>query len=453
MKIIIVGDGKVGLTLTEQLSLEGHELVVIDSNAAVLQEALETYDVMVVSGNGASYEVLKEAGAGEADLLIAATSLDEINLLSCITAKKMGCGRTIARVRNEEYKEQIKLYGHDLGISMTINPELAAAREIYHILQFPSSIKREFFAKSRIEIVELKVSEQSPSVGKSLISLYKNARIKVLVCAVDRDGKIYIPTGDFVLMAGDILYVTAETRNLEMLIKYLGIETPKIKDVLMIGGGQISRHLAAMLAHTNMRVEIIEQDLEKCQELAEQFPKALIVHGDGSIQKLLEREGIGQTDAVLCLTGIDEINIIISMYAKHMQVQKVITKIDRTEDNGIFKKVGMESIVCPKRIACNHVLRYVRAMDNREENSIRTLLRLLDGRVEALEFIADEDTLHLGVPLKNMTLREGVLIACITHNGNISFPGGENFISQGDTVIVISIAENRIKCINDIFPK
>ena len=452
MKIIIVGDGKVGLTLTEQLSQEGHELVVIDSNDTVLQEALETYDVMVVSGNGASYDVLKEAGAADADLLIAATSLDEINLLSCITARKMGCERTIARVRSGDYLEQLKLFGHDLGISTTINPELAAAREIYHILQFPSSIKREFFAKSRIEMVELKLSENSPSVGKSLIDLYKSTKVKVLICAVDRDGKVYIPTGDFVLMAGDIIYVTAETRKLEALIKYLNIEMPKIRSVMIIGGGQVTQHLAQMLSGS-MRVEIIEQNYERCQELAEKFPKALVVNGDGSVPKLLEREGISRTDAVLCLTGIDEINIIISMYAQNMRVKKVITKVDRTEDNTIFKKVGMDSIVCPKRIACNDVLRYVRAMDNRKENSIRTLLRLLDGRVEALEFIADDDTQHLNVPLKNMSLRDGILLACITHQGNIVFPGGEDCIQSGDAVIVISIAENRIKQLNDIFPK
>lgn len=453
MKIIIIGDGKVGLTLVEELSSEGHEIVVIDNNAQVLQEALETYDVMVVTGNGASYEVLKEAGAESADLVIAATSLDEINFLSCITAKKMGCGRTIARIRNEEYREQLKRYGRELGINMIINPELSAAKEIYHILQFPSSIKREFFAKSRIELMELKIRKNSPAVGESLIDLYKNSKVKVLVCAVDRGGEVYIPKGDFVLKAEDIIYVTAETRNLVALIRYMKIETPKIKDLMIIGGGQISRHLAEMLSHSKMRVEIIEQDYKKCESIAEQFPKTLVVNGDGSLPKLLEREGIGRTDAVLCLTGIDEINIIISMYAMNMQVPKVIAKVDRTEDNTIFKKVGMDSIVCPKRLACNSVLRYVRAIDNREENSIRTLIRLLDGKVEAMEFIAEEDTKNMGVPLKEWTLRKGILIACINHMGEIIFPGGEHSIHKGDSIVVVSLAENRIKRLNDIFPK
>lgn len=453
MKVIIVGDGKVGLTLTEQLSVEGHDLVVIDSNAEVLQDALETFDVMVVSGNGASLHVLREAEAQNADLLIAATSLDEINLLSCMTAKKMGCGRTIARVRNPEYKEQIAHFGQEFGISMVINPEEAAAREIYHILQFPSSIKREFFARSKIELVELKVPATSPVVGQPLMHLYRLSKLKVLVCAIERNGEVFIPGGDFVLQAGDMIYVTSETTKLAALVKFLGIETQKIRDVMLIGGGQIAYYLAQRLAGSNINLKIIEKDYEKCVRLAERFPKALIIHADGSGHKLLEKEGIGQMDAVISLIGIDEFNMIISMYAKNLNVQKVITKIDRTENSEIFKKLGMDSVVCPKLIVCNDVLRYVRAMDLRSEKSIRTLLRLLDGRVEAIEFIAADDTMYLNTPLKNVSLIPETLVACILHRGKVIFPGGEDHIERGDYVIVISAAHNRVKRLNDIFKK
>lgn len=453
MKIIIVGDGKVGLTLTEQLSREGHDLVVIDSNAEVLQDSLESFDVMVVSGNGASSRVLKEAGVQDADLLIAATSLDEINLLSCMTAKKLGCGRTIARVRNPEYKEQIAQFGHDFGISMVINPEEAAAREIYHMLQFPSSIKREFFAKSKIELVKLKVPANSLVVGQPLTNLYKLSKLKVLVCAVDRGGEVFIPGGNFILRAGDLIYVTSETAKLAALIKFLGIETQKIRDVMLIGGGQIAYYLAKWLSASNMNLKIIEKNYEKCVRLAENFPRALVIHGDGSAYKLLEKEGIGKMDSVISLIGIDEFNMIISMYAQNLNVQKVITKIDRTENSEIIKKFGMESIVCPKLIACNDVLRYVRAMDIRSENTIRTLLRLLDGRVEALEFTVTEDTMNLNTPLKDVPLIRETLVACIVHRGRVLFPGGDDHIERNDSVIIISSAKNRIKRLNDIFVK
>lgn len=453
MKIIIVGDGKVGLTLTEQLSVEGHDLVVIDSNAEVLQDSLETFDVMVVNGNGASLSVLQQAGVQEADLLIAATSLDEINLLSCMTAKKMGCGRTIARVRNPEYKEQVSQFGPDFGISLVINPEEAAAREIYHTLQFPSSIKREFFARSKIELVELKIPADSPVVGQPLTNLYRLSKLKVLVCAVDRNGEVFIPGGDFILRESDIIYVTSETAKLAALIKFLGIETQKIRDVMIIGGGQIAYYLAQRLASSNINLKIIEKDYEKCVRIAEHFPKALVIHGDGSGYKLLEKEGIGKMDSVISLIGIDEFNMIISMYAQNLNVQKVITKIDRTENFGIFKKLGMESIVCPKLIVCNDVLRYVRAMNIRTEKTLRTLLRLLDGRVEALEFIAAEDTMYLNTPLKKVSLIPETLVACVVHKGKVLFPGGEDHIEHGDYVIIISAAKNRVKKLNDIFVK
>ena len=451
MKIIVVGDGKVGLTLTEQLSKEEHDIVVIDKNPTVLQNSQETFDVMVVPGNGASRQVLLEAGAQDADLVIAATSADEINLLCCLTAKKLGCTHTIARVRNPEYAGQLVFLKDELGLSMVINPEATATREMFQILQFPSFLNRDRFAKGRVEIVELKVEKGCTIIGKYLHELHENAKVKVLVCAVERGEQVYIPSGNFKIEEGDKIHVTAETRDLTKLIHYLGIPLPKMRDVVIVGGSRLGYYLANMLIQSGVKVKIIEIDYERCLQLSELLPKALIINGDGCQQKLLNEEVYGKADAVISLLNIDEVNLVISMYAKKLGVPKVIAKIDRIEYMNVFKSFTEESFISPKNLICNDVLRYVRAVGNSGEGSMLTLYRLIGNQVEAIEFLAGKDTHFLGVPFSKVPMRPNLLIASIRRDDRTIFPTGSDCIQLGDRVLIVTTESGRFYELNDIF--
>ena len=451
MKIIVVGDGKVGLTLTEQLSKEEHDIVVIDKNPTVLQNSQETFDVMVVPGNGASRQVLLEAGAQDADLVIAATSADEINLLCCLTAKKLGCTHTIARVRNPEYAGQLVFLKDELGLSMVINPEATAAREMFQILQFPSFLNRDRFAKGRVEIVELKVEKGCTIIGKYLHELHENAKVKVLVCAVERGEQVYIPSGNFKIEEGDKIHVTAETRDLTKLIHYLGIPLPKMRDVVIVGGSRLGYYLANMLIQSGVKVKIIEIDYERCLQLSELLPKALIINGDGCQQKLLNEEVYGKADAVISLLNIDEVNLVISMYAKKLGVPKVIAKIDRIEYMNVFKSFTEESFISPKNLICNDVLRYVRAVGNSGEGSMLTLYRLIGNQVEAIEFLAGKDTHFLGVAFSKVPMRPNFLIASILRDDRTIFPTGSDCIQLGDRVLIVTTESGRFYELNDIF--
>ena len=451
MKIVIVGDGKVGFALTAQLAQEGHDIIVIDNNKKVLQESAEQLDVMVVHGNGAGVKAQKQAGVEDADLLIAATSADEINLLCCIVARKLGSAHTIARVRNPEYVEQIYFLKDELGLSMTINPERAAAREISRLLQFPSFLKRDSFAKGRAEIVEMVIKEGSVLEDKLLSELYQIAKVQVLVCAVKRGGRAYIPDGSFRLMRGDRIFVTAPTHNLARLIKHLGLQTQKIREVILVGGSSIAYYLAMDLFLNGIRVKIIESQAERCLELAELLPKAMIIHGDGANQSVLLAEGIEKTDAVVTLTNLDEENFLVSMYANYLKVPKVITKINRTEFNDIFQDKGIDCVVSPKLLTANDIVRYVRAMQNKTGDSMITLHRIADDMAEAMEFPVTEETRHLGETLIKIRLRPNILIACINRRGKIIIPKGDDTIELNDTVIVVTTAEQRINELNDIF--
>ncbi len=451
MKIIVVGDGKVGLTLTEQLSKEEHDIVVIDKNPTVLQNSQETFDVMVVPGNGASRQVLLEAGAQDADLVIAATSADEINLLCCLTAKKLGCTHTIARVRNPEYAGQLVFLKDELGLSMVINPEATAAREMFQILQFPSFLNRDRFAKGRVEIVELKVEKGCTIIGKYLHELHENAKVKVLVCAVERGEQVYIPSGNFKIEEGDKIHVTAETRDLTKLIHYLGIPLPKMRDVVIVGGSRLGYYLANMLIQSGVKVKIIEIDYERCLQLSELLPRALIINGDGCQQKLLNEEVYGKADAVISLLNIDEVNLVISMYAKKLGVPKVIAKIDRIEYMNVFKSFTEESFISPKNLICNDVLRYVRAVGNSGEGSMLTLYRLIGNQVEAIEFLAGKETHFLGVPFSKVPMRPNLLIASIRRDDRTIFPTGSDCIQLGDRVLIVTTESGRFYELNDIF--
>lgn len=451
MNIIIAGNGKVGSMLAMRLSGEGHSLTLIDSNPKVLEVSVEKYDVMAFQGNCASMAVLKEAGVKKADLLIAVTDADEVNLLCCMTAhginKKL---HTIARIRNPEYIEQIYEMRDYFNLSLAVNPDKQAAEEIERLLRMPGFLKREPFAKGRVEIVELKVDEKSKLRDISLSELNSIVRCKVLVCTVLRDGRAIAPGGNFILRAGDRIFVTAPTGDLEMLLKNLGIITHKVNRAIICGGGRVSYYLGQQLRRSGIMLQIIEQDAERCRQLAELLPEACIVHGDASSESLLESERIGSCDALVTLAGIDEMNMVISIYAGKLGVPQVITKIGHLDNSSILGSLPLGSIISPKEICCSSIVRYVRAMQH-QTGAMVSVHKIADGQVEAAEFIVDEKTLHCGEPLRSMKLRKNVLVACISHGAKTEIPNGNSSFGIGDSVIVVSSGEDIIKQLNDIF--
>ncbi|WP_322183529.1 Trk system potassium transporter TrkA [Neglectibacter caecimuris] len=451
MKIVIVGDGKVGSALTVQLSREGHDVVVIDNNKMVLEEMQQSWDVSVVHGNGATLKIQKMANVDNSDLLIAATSADETNILCCILARKLGCKHTIARVRNPDYYHQLFLLKEELGVSLVINPEYSTAHEIFRLLQFPSFLKRDSFAKGRVEIVEVELREGSPLVGATLAELTKKVKVKVLVCAVERGNEVFIPDGNFRLKPGDRLSFTASSSDLAKLIRNLGLTQKKVKDVMIIGGSRIAFYLAENLLRTGANVKLLEIDETRCQELAELLPKATIIHADGSDKNILDSEGLAQADAVVTLTDIDEENLIVSMYANYLGTFKVITKINRTEYTEVLGGKGIDCVVSPKDLCCHDIVRYVRAMGNRKGESALTLHRIVGDKVEALEFQANKQLPQLGKRLADIKLYPNTLIACLTRKGRIIIPQGSDTIEKDDTVIVVVNSDRIINNLSDIF--
>jgi len=451
MKIVIVGGGKVSMAVLDQLSREGHDLVLVDNNPEALHRHAEEYDVMVVRGNGASMATLTEAKAGEADLLIAATSLDEVNLLTCIFARKLGVAHTIARVRNPEYTEQLADLREELGLSLVINPEQAAAKEIFSVLQFPSFLARDTFSNGKVEIVELKIGEQSKLRDIPLMELYKIAEVKVLVCAVERQGEAFIPRGDFVLRKGDRIHVTAAATDLVRLVKNLNIETEKIESVMIVGGSRIAYYLSRSLIGAGVDVKIIEKDAKRCRELAELLPEATVIAGDGSEQSLLLEEGIEEVDALVTLTDMDEENIFLSLYGSFIGIPKTVTKVSRMEYAGLLETMSIDSVISPRLLVATDVVRYVRSMSNAGVGGVLTLHELIEDKVEALEFFASKDTRYLGTPLLKMPLRKDVLVACILRRGRAIIPKGDDVIFEGDSVVVVAGAENPVSALNELF--
>lgn len=451
MNIIIAGDGKVGSTLTRQLSAEGHDITVIDSNPSVLESSVEHYDVISVNGNAASMEVLQQAGVESADLLIAATNADEVNLLCCTTAHALNPKlHTIARIRTPGYTEQVFKLRSVFGLSMMVNPEKQAAREIQRLLNYPGFLQRDTFAKGRTEIVELQVDSGSKLCNAKLTDLRNIAKCQVLVCAVVRDGKAVAPGGDFVLRQGDRVFVTALTDNLTMLLKNLGILTRTVKRVLLCGGGRVSYYLASALCKTGMTVKIIEQDEKRCRELATLLPDAEIICGDATNQEVLESEGLGTFDAVASLTGLDELNSILSLYAHSRGVPQVITKLGHIGSENLIGGLNLGSTISPKELCCNNIVRYVRAME-RQTGAALSLHTIADGKVEALEFMVDDTTENRGKELRSIGLKKDVLVVSITHGSTTEIAhGGSRFVS-GDTVVVVTGQRARITELNDIF--
>jgi len=450
MKIIIIGDGKVGNKLARQLSEQDYDVVVIDNNVSTLRKSIDDLDINCVEGNGASSEILAEAGVSESDLVIACTSTDELNMLSCLIARKLGAKQTIARVRNPLYFQQMDLIKEDLGLSMSVNPDFSLSEEIVRILIFPAAIKLETFVKGRVELVELKIEEEGKLSGLSLIQVYKKYQIKILVCAVQRDNEVYIPDGSFVLAPGDKIHVAASRQEIKSFFKIIGKYRDKVKTVMICGGSKSAYYLSRNLLSIGMDVKIIEKNKERCYELSDMLPKARIIHGDAADHELLIEEGLDKVDAFLALTGMDEENIIMSIYAKTFQVPKIITKVNNDALLNMAEQLGLDCVISPKNIIANTITSYVRAMQNSYSSSnVQTLYRLIDDRVEALEFIIREHMDFENIPLKSLKVRENTLIACIVRKRRIIIPGGNDVMKVGDSIIVIT-KNQRINKLSDI---
>lgn len=447
MKIVIVGCGKVGKAIIEQLSKEGHDIIAIDNDPRVVQKAVDDYDISGIAGNGANYDIQKDAQVEGADLLIACTSSDELNILCCLVAKKLGADDTIARIRNPEYFTLFM--GRELGLSMMVNPEYEAAKEISRILRFPTAIKVDTFGEGKVEIIEIKVGESNPLVNMQLMNLVPKFGAKILVCAVQRNDEVIIPSGTFTLQAGDKIHITGPHNDIFNFCRKLGILQSSVKKVMIVGGGRIGYYLAEQLKKLSIAVKIIESDEATCHNLAENLSKVEIIHADGSDQDVLMSEGLGATDALISLTGVDEQNIIISLFANSKGVKKVITKINKNTYHSMLAASGVESIISPKSLTSSQIARYVRGKENSQGSTVLTLHRLVDDRVEALEFLATKSFRELSKPLRTVKTNENVLIACILRKNLVITPNGNDSIEDGDRVIVVT-TNNFLDDLNDI---
>lgn len=451
MNIIIAGCGKIGTTILSNLVLEGHDVVIIDDDANVVSNLSNIYDVIGVCGNCADCNVLSEAGAEKAELFVSVAGSDELNMLACFMARKMGAKHTIARIRNPEYNDDSLMFMRkNLEISMAINPELLTAQEIYNILKFPSAMKIENFSRRNFEMIELRLKEGSVLDGMSLVQMREKYKAAFLVCVVQRNGEVIIPDGNFVLKSGDSIGITAKPTELQRLLRETELLKKQARSVMILGGSTTAYYLAKLLISSGTEVKIIEEDKRRCRELSEKLPKATVILGDGAQQELLLEEGIRSVDAFVALTGIDEENILISFMASSFDVSKIVVKVNREELFPMAGKLGLDSIASPKNIIAGMLVRYARALQNSLGSKVETLYKLMDGDAEALEFIVNnEDPRITQIPLKQLQIKKNILIAGIIRERTPIIPNGDDVIQKDDRVIVIATGE-RLNDLSDI---
>lgn len=449
LQIIIVGCGKVGATLIERLSPEGHDITIIDKNAQKIQEITNMYDVMGLVGNGASYSVQKEAGIDSTDLLIAVTDSDELNLLCCTIAKRVGDCSAIARVRTPDYSKEVGYLQKKLGLAMIINPELEVAREISRILAMPSALEVNSFAHGQAELIKFKIPENNILDGMKIADIVTFMSVKTIICAIEKDGEVYIPSGNFVMHAGDVISFVAARNSTKSFWENIGFQTKKVKNTMIIGGGKAAYYLANRLLHMGISVKIIEADKERCEELSVLLPKAIIINGDGTEQELLAEEGIEYTESFVPLTGMDEENILLTLHASQVSSAKVVTKINRINFKDVISNLDLGSVVYPRYITSEAIIAYVRAKNNSKNSNIETLYHMYDHRVEAIEFRVEQKSAITNVALCDLPLKENILVSCINRNGSIIIPSGQDSIQVGDTVIIVT-THTGFKDIQDI---
>lgn len=438
LNIIIVGCGKVGMTLIEQLSKEGHDITIIDKNAAKVQEMSNLYDIMGLVGNGASYSVQMEAGIENADLIIAVTASDELNLLCCTVAKQVGDCAAIARVRTPDYSKEAGYLREKLGLTMIINPELEASLETARILYLPTALEVNSFAHGQAEIVKFKIPEGNLLDGMTIATLGKSITNDILICAIEREGEVYIPGGNFQMAKADIVSFVAPRRHIRSFLKKIGFKTKQVKDAMIVGGGKASYYLAKQLIAMGIDVKIIEQNKERCEELSILLPEAIIINGDGTDEEVLREEGIEYAQAFIPLTDIDEENIMLTLHAKQVSNAKLITKINRSTFKNVISKLDLGSVIYPRYITSEAIIAYVRAKKNSTNSNIETLYHMFDNRAEAIEFRVDEPSSVTGIPLKDLMLKNDLLVSFIYRNGKVQIPSGLDTIEVGDTVMIVT---------------
>ena len=451
MNIIIAGCGKIGKTLIASLVGEGHNITAIDQSAQAIDDITNTYDVMGVCGNATDCDTLEEASVYNSDLFIAVTSSDELNMLACFLAKKIGAAHTVARIRNPEYNDRsLGFMRQHLDISMSINPEKLVAQELYNILRLPSAFKVEYFSRRNLEMIEVKLKAEHQICGMTLIKLRDKFKENFLISAVLRGGQVYIPDGSFVLEAGDIISIAAAPNDMQKLLKGMGMLQKGAKDVILLGGSKIAYYLAKMLTSSGINVKIVEKELERCQHLSDILPKTVIIHGDGSHQDLLLEEGLRSIDACVALTDMDEENIIISIFASSHNVPKVITKINSDELCKMSERLGLDCVVSPKYVTSDVIVRYARALQLSQGSNVETMYKIMDGKAEVLEFKVGSDARFTDVPLKNLKIKPGTLIVGIIRAGKVVIiPTGDDTIQKGDKVIVLA-ANHRLDDLSHI---
>lgn len=452
MQIIIVGCGKVGRTLAEQLQEEETDLTLIDINANKINQITENIDAMGVIGNGASINTLMEAGIESADILIAVTASDELNLLCCLVAQKTSHCHTIARVRNPIYNQEIGFIKERLGISMIINPEYAAAQEISRLLRFPSAIKIDSFARGRVELLKFKVMPEFGLDGMSVFLITEKYRCDILFCAVESKDHVSIPGGNYIIHNGDLVSIIASPQNAALFFKKIGLKTNQVKNTVIVGGGTISFYLARALLAMKIGVKIIEKDTQRCENLSDLLPDATIINGDGTDQQLLLEEGLPQAESFVSLTNLDEENIFLALFAKSVSNSKLVAKVNRLAYDNVIDSLDIGSVIYPKYITADYILQYVRAMQNSIGSNVETLYHILDNQAEALEFAIHENSPVVGIPLAQLNLKKNLLVGCLNRNGVIRIPRGHDTIQVGDTVIIVT-THRGLRDIRDILKK
>ena len=438
LRIIIVGCGKVGRTLVEQLSREGHDITLVDRDGQKAQALANLYDIMGVQGNGASYSVLKEAGIETADLLIAVTQSDELNLLCCTVGKQVANCAAIARVRTPDYSREVGYLREKLGLAMIINPEMEAAAEVARILYLPTALEIDSFAHGQADLIKFKVPEGNVLDGMNLITLGQRIAPDILICAAERDGKVIIPRGQYTIRAGDILSFAASRAVGKKFLEDIGFKTNRVRNAMLIGGGKASYYLARQLLSMGIQVKIIEINRERCEELSILLPKAVIINGDGTSEELLREEGIERAEAVVALTGIDEENILLTLFARRVSQAKTITKINRITFQDVINNLDLGSVIYPKYITAEAIIRYVRAMRESMDSNIETLYHMFDHRAEAVEFRVDAPSGVTDIPLKDLRLKDSLLVCAIYRDGKVRIPNGHDTIRVGDTIMVVT---------------
>ena len=449
LNIIIVGCGKVGSTLVSRLCEEGHDITVIDKNKDVINDICETYDVLGIVGNGSSYKVQMEAGIENANLIIAVTDSDELNLLCCTMAKKVGKCSAIARVRNPDYSEELHYLRARLELSIILNPELETANEIARLLKFPSALSINAFARGQVEMITFKIPEKNMICGMPLYELQQKFPFQLLICAVERNGELIIPNGSFVLEEGDVVSYVSDVKNAHLFFKKIGLKTHRVANCMIVGGSKTSYYLAKQLIEMGIEVKIIERNMAKCEELSLLLDKAMIICGDAGDEKLLDREGFSQAESFIPLTGMDEENILLTLHAKRNPSTKVITKVNRIKFNKVIDSLELGSVVYPKYITAETIIAYVRAKKNSIGSNIETLYHIFGDRAEAIEFKIQAGSPVIGVPIKDLHLKKNLLVACITRAGRVIIPGGNDVINVGDRVVVVTM-ESGFKDITDV---